>query len=109
MLLRSILRDGEDRLYLLALLNRQCRQLLSAARLAQKRQPPAVIAQQTGIPAFAVQRTLAQARLYSMEQLKEMTSACLETEYRVKSGQLMDEGALEKLMLTILSYREGKK
>ena len=42
-----------------------------------------------------------------MKQLADMARLCLETEYQVKSGQLMDVGSLERVMLEILSMREG--
>ncbi len=106
-LLNSILTDGEDRLFLLALLGRQCRQMLNVARLANAKVPTAEIVRQTGMYPFAVQKTLTQARQYTTRQLEDMTRACLEMEYQVKSGAVMDEGSLEKLMLVILSYRKG--
>lgn len=108
-LLNNILREGEDRLFLLSLLGRQCRQLLGAARLSANRQPPAAIAQQIGIPPFAVQKTLAQARRYGAETLARLTRECTNTEYLIKSGQMADEGALEKMMLTVLECRESGK
>ena len=46
--------------------------------------------------------------LLDAAQLAEMAKMCLDTEYQVKSGRLMDAGALERVMLTILSLREGK-
>jgi len=54
-----------------------------------------------------VKKTLDLARQYTMKQLADMARLCLETEYQVKSGQLMDVGSLERVMLEILSMREG--
>ena len=107
-LLNSILADGEDRLFLLALLGRQCRQMLNVTRLANAKIPTAEIVRQTGMYSFAIQKTLTQARQYTTQQLENMTHACLEMEYQVKTGTVMDEGSLEKLMLVILSYRKGR-
>ena len=53
-------------------------------------------------------KTLDLARGYSAGQLAQMAQACLDAEYQVKSGQLMDAGALEQVMLRILALREEK-
>lgn len=106
-MLDALLREGEERLMLLSLLGRQCRQLRYARAMAAAGAQQGEIAGKIGIPPFAVKRTLETARKYSPAQLAEMASLCLETEYQVKSGQLMDAGALERVMLQILSLREG--
>ena len=103
-LMNAILRDGEDRLYLLALLGRQCRQLASVSRMNLAGASQQQIERATGMPGFAVRRTLKQAGRYTQEQLTAMADACLQMEYQVKSGQIGDEGSLERLMLEILSY-----
>ncbi|MBE5782064.1 MAG: DNA polymerase III subunit delta [Clostridiales bacterium] len=107
-MLDGLLREGEERLMLLSLLGRQCRQLRYAKALFAKGAQAGEIAGKIGVPPFAVRKTLELARAYSMEQLDQMTKMCLETEYLVKSGQLMDAGALEQVMLKILALR-GKK
>ena len=40
------------------------------------------------------------------EQLNAMGMWCLETEYEVKSGRMMDAGSLETVMLRILALRK---
>ena len=107
-MLSALLRDGEERLMLLSLLGRQCRQLRYAKAMAAKGTQAGEIAGKIGVPPFAVKKTLDLARHYTMVQLGTMAKLCLETEYQVKSGQLMDVGALERVMLEILSMREGK-
>ena len=107
-MLDALLRDGEERLMLLSLLGRQCRQLRYAKALAAAGAQPGEIASRLGIPPFAVQKTLNTARGYSQKQLADMARLCLESEYQVKSGQRMDAGALEGVMLRVLSMREGK-
>ena len=103
--LDGLLREGEERLMLLSLLGRQCRQLRYAKAMAQKGAQAGEIAGKIGVPPFAVKKTLDLARHYSMEQLAAMAKMCLETEYQVKSGQLMDAGSLEQVMLKILALR----
>lgn len=106
-MLNALLRDGEERLMLLSLLGRQCRQLRYAKAMAAKGAQAGEIAGKIGVPPFAVKKTLDLARNYTLVQLGNMAKLCLETEYQVKSGQLMDVGALERVMLEILSMREG--
>ena len=65
-------------------------------------------AAQLGVPPFVARKTLNMARGFSAAQLSEICRLCLDTEYQVKSGQLMDAGSLEKVMLTILAMREGR-
>ena len=108
-MLDALLRDGEERLTLLSLLGRQCRQLRYAKALAANGAHPEDIARSLGIPPFAVRKTLQTARAYSLGQLGQMAAWCLDGEYQVKSGQLMDAGTLESVMLRILSLWEGRK
>ena len=106
-ILDTLLRDGEERLALLPMLGRQCRQMKYARAMASEGASQDAIAQQLGIPPFAVRKCLNMARPYSIGELNGMCQACLDTEYEVKSGQIMEAGSLEKVMLYILSVREG--
>ncbi len=101
-MLDGLLREGEERMMLLSILGRQCRQLHYAAAMAAAGKNPAQIGTEIGIPSFAVSKTLNLAKRYSAAQLKKMARLCTETEYQVKSGQLMENGALEMVMLQIM-------
>lgn len=106
-MLEALLRDGGERLSMLPMLGRQCRQMRYARLLAASGRQPGEIASRLGIPPFAARKTLEAGRNYTLAQLGEMAKLCLDTEYQVKSGQLMEAGSLEKVMLTILALREG--
>ncbi len=67
------------------------------------------IAGKMGVPGFVARKLLDTARAFTQHQLNEMAKLCLDTEYLVKSGQLMDIGSLEKVMLQILSMREANR
>lgn len=108
-MLEGLLRDGEERLMLLSLLGRQCRQLRYTKALAAAGSQPGEIASILGIPPFVARKSLDTARAYTGKQLAEMAKLCLESEYLVKSGQLSDVGTLEKVMLQILSMREANR
>ena len=102
-MLSALLRDGEERLMLLALLGRQCRQLKSAKALSAAGAQPGEIAGKLGIPPFATRKTLSLAQRYSLPQLSQMARLCLDAEYDTKSGVIMEQGALEQVMLKILA------
>lgn len=108
-MLEALLRDGEERLMLLSLLGRQCRQLSYAKAMAASGSQAGEIAGKMGVPGFVVRKLLDTARAFTQQQLNEMAKLCLETEYLVKSGQMMDGGSLEKVMLQILSMREANR
>ncbi|MBQ9264622.1 MAG: DNA polymerase III subunit delta [Clostridia bacterium] len=105
-MLSALLREGEDRLGLLPMLGRQCRQLKYARAMAAGGVSPDQVASRLGIPPFVARKTMNMARNFTMEQLNGMCKLCLDTEYQVKSGQMMDVGSLEKVMLQILSMRK---
>ena len=106
-MLSALLRDGEDRLMLLSQLGRQCRLLRSVKAMAAAGMQQGQIAAKTGIPSFAVRRNLDTARAYTLQQLGDMAQWCLDTEYRVKSGQMAEAGSLETVMLRILAIGKG--
>ena len=108
-MLEALLRDGEERLLLLSLLGRQCRQLRYAKAMAAAGSQMGEIASRLGIPPFVAKKLLDTARGYTMKQLGEMTRLCLDSEYLVKSGQMNENGTLEKVMLQILSMREANR
>ena len=108
-MLEALLRDGEERLMLLSLLGRQCRQLRYARALTASGAQQGEVASRLGVPPFVARKLLDTARGYTGKQLAQMCQMCLENEYLVKSGQLSDVGSLEKVMLQILSMREANR
>ena len=108
-MLEALLRDGEERLMLLSLLGRQCRQLSYVKAMAAAGSQLGEIAGKMGLPGFVARKLLDTSKAYTQRQLNEMAKLCLETEYLVKSGQMMDVGSLEKVMLQILSMREANR
>ncbi len=108
-MLDGLLRDGEERMMLLSLLGRQCRQMCYVKALAAAGSQPGEIMGKIGLPFFAVRKLMDASRAYTMGQLKEMAALCLDSEYLVKSGRLSEAGTLEKVMLQILSMREANR
>ncbi len=105
-LLRDMLQNGEERLGILAMLLRQFR-LMQHIRIMQfEKQSDAAIKQKLGVAPFAADRMLRQARGYSGSAIKQAVDICLQTEYKVKSGQMNQEGSLEAAMLQIFALRK---
>ena len=100
-LLELLLRDGEDRVFLLSLLSRQCRQLLTVKRMIlsnQANQIPAYFA----LPPFVVNKLKTQAGKYTLKQLEDIALLCIDTEFSIKSGALYQEGAFERIGLQLI-------
>ena len=105
-LLENLLRTGGERVGILAMIQRQYRILYHLKAMAASRVAPGQMASQLGIPPFAVTRSQRQAQNYTLEELKTAMDLCIDTDYRIKSGQLNQEGAVEKVMLTLMAARK---
>ena len=106
-LLRDMLTTGSDRLGILAMLLRQYRLMQHIKIMQYEKLSPGEIKQRLGIAPFAAERCMRQAAGYTGGQVKRAVQICLTTEYKVKSGQLNQEGALEAAMLEIFALRPG--
>lgn len=104
-LLRDMLVSGSDRIGILAMLLRQYRLLQHVKIMQFEKRSPQQIKQNLGIAPFAAERCIRQAAAYSGGAVKHAVDICLNTEYRIKSGQLNQEGALEAAMLEIFALR----
>ena len=102
-LLGDMLRSGEDRVGILAMLLRQYRILYHMRCLMDERTPQASQAQLLGIPPFAVGRTQQQARRFDKARLRAAYDFLLDYEYRLKQGRVPQEGCAESALL----YLEG--
>lgn len=104
-LMQDMLREGEQRLMLLSLLQRQYRQLLFLKILTAQRLPQDEIARQLGSPPFVVRKLQPLAARYPMALLKQAYDLLIETEYLVKSGQIPEEGSLEQAVYRLLAMQ----
>jgi len=110
-LMQEMLRGGEARMMLLALLQRHYRQLFFARIMADSRASQAAMAAELGVPPFVVQRIVRSAMGYDIPRLQKAYLLCIHQEYLVKSGQLNEEGSLEQLVLALIALRKeaGRK
>ena len=105
-LLADMLRGGESRLALLALLQRHYRQLLLTRLLMDRKASQAGIMSELGVPAFVAGKLMQAARGYGARTLKLAYLLCIDREYLVKSGQIAEEGSLEQLVLHLIHLKK---
>ena len=108
LLMRNQLLAGTDRLYMLSMLLRQFRLLQHIKIMQYEKRSAADIRSALGVPPFAVDQYVRQAAGWSNGQVKKAVNLCFDAEYGVKSGRLNQEGALEAVMLKLLSLRESR-
>lgn len=107
-LMRDMLTAGEERLGILAMLLRQYRMLQHVKIMQYEKKSGPQIAEGLGVKGFAADRYVRQARSLSGAEVKQAVDICLNTEYKVKSGQLNQEGALEATMLSLFALRHAR-
>lgn len=95
----------EPPMRIMYLITRQFNILLSIRDMAGKGLDQQAMAQKAGIPPFAVKRNLAQAKGFTLEQLKDALREGVELEEAVKTGQMNDQMAVE---LFIMKYSAHK-
>lgn len=84
---------------ILALLVRQCNQLLQAKNLDQLGKNNAMIAKQMKVPTFVVGKLKDQAKMFSMKALQDMLEECAKTDEAIKSGKISDRVGVELLLI----------
>ena len=104
-LLRNQLLAGTDRMTILAMLLRQYRLLQHIKIMQFEKRGGDFIRSALGVPAFAVDQYIRQASGYTGGQVKNAVKICFDTEYAVKSGRMQQEGAVESVVIRLLSLR----
>ena len=108
LLLRNQLLNGTDRMSILAMLLRQYRLLQHIKIMQYEKRGGDFIRSALGVPPFAVEQYLRQASGYTGGQIKRAVSICFDTEYAVKSGRIQQEGAVESVVIRLLTLREAQ-
>ncbi len=108
-LLRDMLISGSDRIGILAMLLRQYRLLQHVKIMQFEKKSAQEIKQKLGIAPFAAERCIRQAQAYTGREVKQAVEICLDTEYRIKSGRMNQEGSLEAAMLEIFALRHQRR
>ena len=89
------LKTGEEPLKLLALLARQFRMLLHVRQWAPRGYSQQQLASMLKVHPYAVKKAMEQARHFSEESLKKLLAMLAEEDFRIKSGQMDKQLALE--------------
>lgn len=104
-LMRNQLLEGTDRLYMISMLLRQFRLLQHVKIMQYEKRSAADIRSALGVPPFVVDQYIRQASLWSNGQVKSAVNTCFDAEFGVKSGRIALDGALESVMLKLLTLR----
>lgn len=107
-LMRNMIREGEQRLMLLSLLQRQYRQLLFIKILSAKRSSSDALAKQLSLSPYVIRKLQPLAQRYTVDELHQAQCLLTDTEFLVKSGQIPEEGSLEQAVYRLLSGRGGQ-
>ncbi|NLA54220.1 MAG: DNA polymerase III subunit delta [Clostridiales bacterium] len=102
-LMKNMLQEGEQRLMLLSLLQRQFRQLLFIKILLDDRQNTDQIARLLSLSSYIVRKLQPMAIKYDVSYLQWAYNLLIDTEFFVKSGQIPEDGSLEQAVYRILS------
>ena len=106
MLLRSQLMNGESRIGILAMLLRQFRMMQHIKIMQYEKKRESEILAALGLSSYIGGQYLRQAAGWNNRQVRQAVKTCLDTDYRIKAGELNQEGALEALILQLLSLRK---
>jgi DNA polymerase-3 subunit delta len=101
-LLRRLYQTGAAPSYIITMINRQLRMIVMVKDLSQ-RMSRTQVKSTAGIPSdMALDRTLKQAKAYSMEHIKAAYHKLLEADIAIKSGKYADEDLTVELLVSEL-------
>ncbi|MEF9895160.1 MAG: DNA polymerase III subunit delta [Clostridia bacterium] len=98
---KTMLEAGEARLGILAMLTRQMRLMTHISRMLAAGQMLPQVESALGIKGYPARRMAEQARKFTQAQLEAGYRACVDADYRIKSGRARDDAALDELLFTL--------
>lgn len=99
--LHRMLEEGAEPLYLLAMLARQVRILIQVSELSEQRMPAPEIARRLKQHPFVVKKGLNQAQNFRSDQLTAAHQCLVETDWKIKTGELEPVLALDMLVVSL--------
>jgi len=99
--LHQLLDQDEPPLKLLGMLARQVRILIQVSELRASRMTEAEIIKRLKLHPYVVEKGTAQARNFTMEQLEKAHALLVETDWRIKTGEMEDVLALDMLVVAL--------
>ena len=97
----ALLRSGENRVGILAMLTRQMRMLTHIKLLRAQGVPMREIEEKLSLNHYAATRAQAQATRMDEETLQNMYQACANADYDIKRGAVRDQAAVDALMIRL--------
>ena len=95
---RNLLNLNESPFMVLSLISRQFRIIMKSKSLSESGVSSNEIAKMIGVPSFAVNGALRQAKGFTYDTLKGALNKCIETDYMIKTGQLDAVTAVEMII-----------
>jgi len=99
-LIHKHLEKGDHPLYLLTMINYQFRNLLLVKDLIEKREPYSAILRKSQLHPFVVRKSLAQARSFSLPELKKIYQKIFQADLSIKTGKTEAKAALDILIVS---------
>jgi DNA polymerase-3 subunit delta len=100
-LLHHLLDEDQHPLRLLAMLTRQVRILIQVSELQAGNMTPDQIAKRLKLHPYVVKKGLAQATNFTLSQLEEAYALLVNTDWKIKTGEMGDELALDLLVVSL--------
>ena len=97
----DLLENKESAIMINACIMRQFNKLLLVKMALSDGAQDASLAKIAGCPVWAVKNYKAQCRCYSMAQLKDIVENCQDMDYKLKTGQVMDNAAMEVMIVEL--------
>ena len=97
----DLLETKESAIMINACIMRQFNKLLLVKMALSDGAQDASLAKIAGCPVWAVKNYKAQCRGYSMAQLKDIVENCQDMDYKLKTGQVMDNAAMEVMIVEL--------
>lgn len=95
------LEKGDSPLYLLTMINFQFRNLIIIKDLIEKNTPYYKIIGKSKLHPFVVRKSYQQAQNFTLQKLKKIYLKIFETDFRIKTGKIEPEAALDMLIAGI--------
>lgn len=100
-LMQKHLGNGDSPLYLFSMINYQFRNLLSVKDFIEKQKPYNAILKESGLHPFVVKKTYSLCRQFSFGELRNIYQKIFKTDFKIKTGLINPEAALDLLIAEI--------
>jgi len=101
-LLEELFESGENEVYILTMVIYQFRNILIVKDLLERGEKQQEIGQKTRMHPFVLQKTLTQAKNFTLPSLKEIYQKLADTDLAIKTGQMEPKVALDLLLVELV-------